>query len=142
MGYAAPAKIQFLSDLCQPEGRLFRPRSRDEYTRVQQSVVPQELQKDRHGEYPVDFLKYEQNGQTVWGTYSCPFELMASGMWHSGEPNNKKGNENCVSNTWGGNAPEGLYDIISTTNITSSSVSFPVTTEENSPPAFSKKQPI
>jgi len=131
--------IQFLSDLCQEsfgrKGRLFRPRSKDENIRVQESVLPQMLKKnDSHGFYPLDFTKYEkyngtvwtspntncvgfpsdfpQNEQnkTVWGTYTCPFELMASGMWAAGEPNNWGGNQDCVLSDWPG-APVGLFDI-------------------------------
>merc|ERR1711972_289492 len=136
-----PMTMQFLSDLCHEgleffgqKGRLFRPMSKDENTRVQESVVPQMLKNDSHGYYPLDFTKYEkyngtvwtspntncvgfpadfpkneQNETTVWGTYTCPFELMASGMWAAGEPNNKNGNEYCVSSDWTAHLG-GLYD--------------------------------
>jgi len=126
-----PMTMQFLSDLCHEgleffgqKGRLFRPMSKDENTRVQESVVPQMLKNDSHGYYPLDFTKYEKyNGtvwtspntncvgfpadfpkneqnKTVWGTYTCPFELMAPGMWARGEPNNSGGNEDCVHGGW------------------------------------------
>jgi len=114
-----PMTMQYLSNLCQKgaeaDGRLFRPRSRDEYTRVTESLVPQKLQNDRHGEYPLDFMRYEQYNETVWGTYTCPFELMAPGMWAKGEPNNGYGDQDCVSSTWESKAPDhgiaGLYDM-------------------------------
>merc|ERR1711879_1096564 len=89
-----PMGIQFLSDLCHPEGRLFRPRSRDEFISVQDGIVPKTvLQNESTGRSPVDFRKYEQYNETVWGTYTFPFELMAPGMWLPAEPNNFGGNE-------------------------------------------------
>jgi len=102
-----PRDIMFLSDLCHKgaeafgrEGRLFRPRSRDELDRVNTTMIPEILnnaQKVGYPGYPVDFFKYEQYGQTVWGTLTYPFELMAPGMWIQGEPNNLGGHEDCAS---------------------------------------------
>merc|ERR1712053_60121 len=98
--------VQFLIDLCQKgsealggEGKLFRPTSRDELDLVI-TMIPEILQEKYAGQYPVDFTKYvlykgsvwtsphtncvgfpadfpkdEQKG-AVWGTYTCPFELM------------------------------------------------------------------
>jgi len=104
------------------EGRLFRPRSRDEFDRVNKTMVPEIFQNNTHGVYPVDFTKYEKyNGtvwtspntncvgfpadfpqneqnETVWGTYTCPFELMAPGMWLPEEPNNFGGKDESCAN--------------------------------------------
>jgi len=103
------------------EGKLFRPTSRDELDRVNITMIPEIFQKDAKGTYPVDFTKYtlyngtvwtspntycvgfpkdfpkDEQKETVWGTYPCPFELMAPGMWARGEPNNNGGNEECVN---------------------------------------------
>jgi len=124
-----PMTNEFLINLCGSEalggeGKLFRPTSRDELDRVNITMIPEILQEKYAGIYPVDFTKYEKyNGtvwtspntncvgfpadfpkdeqkETVWGTYTCPFELMAPGMWARWEPNNIGGNQDCVNGGW------------------------------------------
>jgi len=124
-----PMTNEFLINLCGSEalggeGKLFRPTSRDELDRVNITMIPEILQEKYAGQYPVDFTKYtlnkgsqwtspntncvgvsadfpkDEQKETVWGTYTCPFELMAPGMWARGEPNNSGGNEDCVHGGW------------------------------------------
>ena len=63
------------------------------------------------GYYHLDFFQYEQYNETVWGTYTCPFELMAPGMWATGEPNNVgPGEEDCAHGGWDYGATYGIND--------------------------------
>merc|ERR1711879_517658 len=84
-------------------------------------------------------MGYEQYNETVWGTYTFPFELMAPGMWLPAEPNNFGGNEKCVNggNYWAGTG-WALTTSPATSNSKTSSVSFPVKTEENTPTSLLK----
>jgi len=102
-----PMDIKYMNDLCHRgmatfgrEGRLFRPKSLEELKRVEDTMLPSilyNLSPDDKGHYWADFFLYRQYGQSVWGTYTFPFELMAPGMWAQGEPNNYKGsNEFCT----------------------------------------------
>merc|ERR1711879_433387 len=148
MGYQdVPMTNQFLINLCQKgseafgrEGKLFRPRSRDELDRVNTTMIPEIFQKDTNGVYPVDFFNYQQYNQSVWATLTYPFELMAPGVWVEGEPNNYGGaNEQCVNGGWDFNGDYwGLNDLVCSYKFHSVISSFPVNYEENSPPAFSK----
>jgi len=125
-----PMTNEFLINLCGSEalggeGKLFRPTSRDELDRVNITMIPKILHENWKGQYPVDFTKYtlykgsvwtsqytncvgvpadfpkDEQNETVWGTYTCPFELMAPGMWAKGEPNNDHGGiEYCVHGGW------------------------------------------
>merc|ERR1711879_541201 len=80
---------------------------------------------------PADSPKDEQN-ETVWGTYTCPFELMAPGMWAEGEPNNDNGADPHLSMGDGISVvPTGAsMTSCAAMNSTPSSASFPVKTEE------------
>merc|ERR1711879_838978 len=86
----------FLSDLCHKgpeafdlEGRLYRPKSLDEMVKVTDAVVPKSIKGVYyHGRYPVDYYFYQQYGQSVYASFTAPFELMPPNMWAPGEPNN------------------------------------------------------
>jgi len=135
-----PMTNEFLINLCGSEalggeGKLFRPTSRDELDRVNITMIPEILQEKYAGQYPVDFTKYtlnkgsqwtspntncvgvsadfpkDEQKETVWGTYTCPFELMAPGMWATGEPNNVgPGEEDCAHGGWDYGANYGIND--------------------------------
>merc|ERR1711941_176472 len=158
-----PMTNEFLINLCGSEalggeGKLFRPTSRDELDRVNITMIPEIFQKDAKGTYPVDFTKYtlyngtvwtspntycvgfpkdfpkDEQKETVWGTYPCPFELMHQACGLEESPITMEEMRNVYMGDGITRVPTGASMIShAATNTTPSSASFPVKTEENSP---------